>query len=294
MTVQEINERILALGELPNVDVFNMGYSLLSKPIIGVHIGSYTGNQILIQGAIHAREYITALLLIEQVRYLADKQFEGGFYFIPLMNPDGVDLVLEGTKNIPCEKLRDFLLLVNDGNEDFSEWKANANAVDMNTNFDADWGQGTQNVFCVAPANFVGYYPNSEREVRELESFALKNRPQMTISYHSCGEVIYYGFTGQTDMELARDLKIASEIAEVTGYQVLRSLGSVAGFKDWSTRVLNVPAVTIEVGNFSMGSPITEEYLPEIFEQNKLVPETAMNALRFTQNLGKGLWKNTF
>lgn len=294
MTVQEINERILALSELPNVDVFNMGYSLLSKPIIGVHIGSYTGNQILLQGAIHAREYITTLLLIEQVKYLANKQFEGGFYFIPLMNPDGVDLVLEGTKNIQCEKLRDFLLLVNDGNEDFSEWKANANAVDMNTNFDADWGQGTQNVFCVAPANFVGYYPNSEREVRELENFALKNRPQMTISYHSRGEVIYYGFTGQTDEELARDLKIASEIAEVTGYQVLRSFGSVAGFKDWSTRVLNVPAVTIEVGNFSMGSPITEEYLSEIFEQNKLVPETAMNALRFTQNLGKGLWKNTF
>ena len=294
MTVQEINEKILALGELPNVDVFNMGYSLLSKPIIGVHIGSYTGNQILIQGAIHAREYITALLLIEQVKYLADKQFEGGFYFIPLMNPDGVDLVLEGTKNIHCEKLRDFLLLVNDGNEDFSEWKANANAVDMNTNFDADWGQGKQNVFCVAPANFVGYYPNSEREVRELENFALKNRPQMTISYHSRGEVIYYGFTGQSDDELARDLKIASEIAEVTGYQVLRSLGSVAGFKDWTTRVLNVPAVTIEVGNFDMGSPITEAYLSEIFERNKLVPETAMNALRFTQSLRKGLWKNTF
>ena len=294
MTIQEINQRILNLGSLPNVDVFNMGYSLLGRPIIGVHIGSYSGNQILIQGAIHAREYITALLLIEQVKYLATQNFQGGFYFIPMMNPDGVDLVLEGTKNIPCEKLRQFLLLVNDGSEDFSEWKPNANAVDMNTNFDADWGQGTQNVFCPAPANFVGYYPNSEREVRELEEFALKNRPQMTISYHSRGEVIYYGFTGQTDEELARDLRIASEIAEVTGYQVLRSYGSVAGFKDWTTRVLNVPAVTIEVGNFSMGSPITEEYLPEIFEQNKLVPQTAMNALRSTQNLGKGLWKNTF
>ena len=68
----------------------------------------------------------------------------------------------------------------------------------------------------------------------------------------------------------------------------------MSGFKDWTTRVWSVPAVTIELGNFSMGSPITEEYLPEIFEQNKLVPQTAMNALRSTQNLGKGLWKNTF
>ena len=70
--------------------------------------------------------------------------------------------------------LKDFILLVNDGSTDFSYWKANANAVDMNVNFDAGWGKGVQNVFCPAPANFVGYYPNSEREVRSIIDFSLK------------------------------------------------------------------------------------------------------------------------
>lgn len=293
MTIQEINEQILALDNLPNTDVFNVGYSLLGRPIIGVHIGSYDGTQILIQGAIHAREYITALLLIRQVEYLADKRFSGGFYFIPLMNPDGVDLVLQGTKNLPCHQLTDFLTMVNNGNKDFSLWKANANAVDLNVNFDADWGQGRQNVFCPSPANFVGYYPESEREVRALIDFAYRVKPSMTISYHSRGEVIYYGFEGQTDSELARDLKIASELAEVTGYVVERSYGSVGGFKDWTTRYLKVPAVTIEVGDATMQHPIGVEYLDVIYEKNKNVPLTAMQALEQVINQGKGnnLWK---
>lgn len=296
MTVEEINERILALGELNGVDVFRVGYSLLGRSIYGVHIGDYTGKQIILTGAIHAREYVTSLLLIEMVRYLYNKSFNGGFYFVPLMNPDGVDLVLSGTENLPCDKLKDFILLVNDGSTDFSYWKANANAVDMNVNFDAGWGKGVQNVFCPAPANFVGYYPNSEREVRSIIDFSLKNMPAMTIDYHTRGEVIYYGFDTQTEQERANNLKIASDIAEVTGYTVERSEGSVGGYQDWSIDTLKVPSVTIEVGNATMSYPITEEYLPVLFEQNKDVPLVALNSVNkiYSQKErveGSRIWK---
>jgi len=296
MTIEEINDRILALGALNGVDVFRVGYSLLGRSIYGVHIGNYTGKQIILTGAIHAREYVTSLLLIEMVRYLYDKEFDGGFYFVPLMNPDGVDLVLSGTSNIPCEKLRQFLTMVNNGSDDFSYWKANANAVDMNVNFDAGWGGGVQNVFCIAPENFVGYYPNSEREVRSIIDFSYKNMPAMTIDYHTRGEVIYYGFDSQTDEERATNLKIASDIAEVTGYMVERSEGSVGGYQDWSIDKLKVPSVTIEVGNASMSYPITEEYLPEIFEKNKDVPLVALNSINriFSQKTrvnGSRIWK---
>ncbi len=296
MKLVDIQQAILGLGALPGVDVFNVGYSLLGRPITGVHIGSYSGDQILIQGAIHAREYITSLLLVELVKFTVNNQFSGGFYFIPMMNPDGVALVLEGASTLPCEALKQFLTNVNGGNSDFSLWKANANAVDLNVNFNADWGQGRQNVFCVAPANFVGYYPESEREVRALTAFALKNKPAMTISYHTRGEVIYYGFTGQTDAERERDLAIANNIAEVTGYTVETAEGSVAGFKDWTTRVIKVPALTIEVGSANMAHPIGEQYLNEIFEKNKLVPLVAMQSLQTTNSNVRGtrLWRNSF
>lgn len=279
MTINEIYDQIYSLAGLPGVDFFTVGYSLLSQPVYGVHIGNYSGNQLLIEGSIHAREYITALLIVDLVKYLYDKPIDGGIYFIPMVNPDGVQLVLEGTKGLKCEKQAEFLTNVNDGNTDFSQWKADANAVDLNVNFDALWGGGSQNVFCPAPGNFVGYYPNSEREVNNLINFTLKNQPNATISYHTKGEVIYYGFEVLDQNQLARDLNIAEAIRDVTGYQIIKTENSTGGYSDWVSLNLGVPAYTIEVGESALPHPIGLDQLPKIFEQNKDVPLTVLNKL---------------
>lgn len=278
MTFDEINAQILSLSTLPNVDFFIVGYSLLGKPVYGAHIGNYEGNQLLIEGAIHGREYITAPLIVDLVKSLYNKSIDGGIYFIPMTNPDGVQLALEGVKNLTCEKLRQFLISVNDG-EDFSQWKADANAVDLNVNFNASWGGGSQNVFCPAPGNFVGYYPNSEREVNNLINFTLKNQPNATISYHTKGEVIYYGFEALSQESMERDRAIAESIRNVTGYQIIKTENSTGGYSDWVSLNLNVPAYTIEVGNVSITHPIGEDQLPLIFEQNKDVPLTVLNEI---------------
>lgn len=296
MTFKELQSEILSLADIPGVDFFTMGHSTLGKPIYCAHIGSYDGRQIIVEGAIHAREYITTLLLVEQVKYLADKSFRGGMYFIPLVNPDGVQLVLEGTTNLPCNILAKYLSLINNNSEDFSRWKANINAVDLNVNFDADWGGGAQNVFCPAPANFVGYYPNSEREVRDMIAFTKKIKPVLTLSYHSKGEVIYYGFTGLTPEQLERDLKIAEAISEETGYAVIKTENSTGGYSDWVSRYLTVPAFTIEIGGEQYESPLPLDLLPEIFEKNKDVPLIAMRAYEniLTTNKVFSLFRNPF
>lgn len=279
MTINDIYNQIYSLAGLDGVDFFTVGYSLLSQPIYGVHIGNYDGNQILVEGAIHAREYITSSLIVELVKYYYKMPIDGGMYFIPMVNPDGVRLVLDGLEGIKCEKLREFLTSVNDGKNDFSQWKADANAVDLNVNFDALWGGGSQNVFCPAPGNFVGYYPNSEREVNTLINFTNKNQPNATISYHTKGEVIYYGFEMLNAEQLARDLKIAQTLSGVTGYQIVKTENSTGGYSDWVSEYLGVPAYTIEVGNASLPHPIGENQLPLIFEQNKDVPMTLLNQI---------------
>lgn len=296
MTVDEINAKILELASNSNVDVFRVGKSLFGRDILGVHIGSYAGNQIMLTGAIHAREYITSLLLIKMVQYLQNQEFDGGFYFVPLVNPDGVALVLEGVQSVPCEIFRRYLLSVNDNKEDFSLWKANGEAVDLNVNFNALWGEGTQNVKCPASENFIGFYPESEREVRDLIDFTQKNYPALTIDYHTKGEVIYYGFELQSQEAMAKNLKIANNIAEYTGYQVLRSVGSVGGFQDYSINSLKIPSITIEVGKEDWEHPVKEVYLQEIFERNKDVPLVALNSINAMQKAGrvngKRLWKS--
>lgn len=279
MTYQDFDNYITSLSGYPNLNFGVMGYSTFGQPMYYAHYGQYDNNQIIIEGSIHAREYLAGLLVVELAKSIADLNPEvtGGIYFIPNVNPDGVRLVLDGTKDL-CPKLQEVLTTINDGNTDFSQWKANGLGVDLNVNFDALWGGGSQNVFCVAPANFVGYYPNSEREVQNLINFTNTVQPKLTISYHTKGEVIYYGFEVLNEANLTRDYSIGTLLSEVTGYQLVRTIASTGGYSDWVSQHLQVPAYTIEIGNPNLPHPLGVENILTVLEQNRNVPLTALNA----------------
>ena len=243
MTFKELNDQIQALSALGNVDMCVIGHSVLGRPIHAFHVGKYCKNQIVITGAIHAREWITALLVVELVKVYSGKDLPGGVYFVPLCNPDGVEIALDGGEPL---------------------WKANACGVDLNVNFDADWGGGAQNVRVAGPENYIGPYPNSEPETKTLIDFTLKAKPQMTVAYHSKGELVYY----------ASDISkyMAEKVGEITGYTPEQTQNSTGGYSDWVSMRLCVPALTIEVGNDDYPHPIGVDKLAEIVEQNKDVP----------------------
>ena len=285
MTFEELNNQIINLSGLLNIDFFIVGYSTLNQPIYGVHLGSYEGKQILIEGGIHAREYPASLVVIKMIEYMSTQELQGGIYAIPLVNPDGARIVLDGLDFITCQKLKDYILHINDGSTDFSQWKANAMAVDLNVNFDALWGQGSQNVFCPAPGNFVGYYPESEREVRQLIDFSYRVRPDLTLSYHTKGDVIYYGFEILTPEELARDQELAKFISSINGYTPIKTENSVGGYSDWVSEYLKVPAFTIEIAPVTAPTPVPIEYVEPAFEVNKDVPSQLLIRLSQAQNI---------
>ena len=287
MTYQELVSKIVQLQD-EGLELFNAGKSVLGKNILATHVGSYDGTQILIQAGIHAREYITSLLLVEMARNLHNNDLiqEGGIYFVFLVNPDGAEIVLDGLDSIPCEITKNYLISANGGSTDFSQYKANVNLVDLNTNFDADWGNGSQNVFCPSTEDFVGFYLNSEREVLSLINFTLKTKPSLTISYHTKGNVIYYGFEGESEENIARDQTIGESLSEVTGYPLIFTENSTGGYKDWCINSLKIPAYTIEVGDNSIPHPLGIETLPEIYQRNKDVPIVALQkAIEFAQEI---------
>ena len=300
MTYQELIGKIVALQD-EGLELFNAGKSVLGKNILATHVGDYSGTQILIQAGIHAREYITSLLLVEMVRnlYLNNLVKNGGIYFVFLVNPDGAELVLDGINSVGCEITKNYLISANGGSMDFSQYKANINLVDLNTNFNANWGGGSQNVFCPATEDFVGFYPESEREVQSLINFTLQTRPLLTISYHTKGNVIYYGFEGMSSENLMRDQSIGESFSQLTGYPLIFTENSTGGYKDWCIQTLKIPAYTIEVGDESLPHPLGEEILPEIYAKNKDIPLLALEkaneyanqidfALHFVQNKVKG------
>ena len=278
MTYQEFTNQILQLQE-EGLELFNAGKSVLGKNLLATHVGEYSGPQVLIQGGIHAREYITSLLLVEMARNLhnTDSVKNGGIYFIFLTNPDGAEIVLNGLTNIPCEITKNYLLSANNNNKDFSLYKANINLVDLNTNFNANWGGGSLNSTCPNTENFIGFYPESEREVNSLIDFTLKTKPLITISYHTKGNVIFWGFENESKENLERDYKIGEKLSETTGYPLIFTENSTGGYKDWCINTLKIPSYTIEVGDENIPHPLSEENLPEIYQRNKEVPIIALN-----------------
>ena len=284
ITFSELMDRINSLSSIEAVDSFEVGESTMGQKIYGYHIGSYTGPQILIESGIHAREYPAILVVIGMAEYLAtiSSTLAGGVYIIPLVNPDGVRLVLEGVDWLRCENWREYILSLNGGSLDFSEWKASATAVDLNVNFPALWGEGSQNVFCPSPANFVGFYPASEREVRLLIDYTYSIQPDLTLSYHTKGDVIYYGFEVLSPEELDRDRAIAEIISSINGYVPIKTENSVGGYSDWVSSYIGVPAYTIEVGAASLPTPIPLSAVPSAIESNKTVPSVLLNTLSNT------------
>ena len=202
--------------------------------------------RIIVQCAIHAREYVTTYLCYKMIEHFCLTGKKGAIYFVPAVNLDGIVRVFNGDKQL----------------------KANARRVDLNVNFDAKWGKGQKNLFYPNNENYVGEYPFSESETRALRDFTIKVKPDITISYHSKGEEIYYQFN-QKGHQLERDYKIANQLALTTGYSVKSTPGSVGGYKDWCIEKFGIPAFTIEVGSDLKSHPLKKEMASEIFEKNK-------------------------
>ena len=285
MTYSELIAEVTSLDTYPNIERMAVGYSTLGQEIYGYHIGSYSGKQILIEAGIHAREYPSTLVVVGMAKYLADLgSIDGGIYLVPLVNPDGVRLVLDGVDWVECGTLREYILSVNGGSTDYSLWKADILAVDLNVNFPALWGGGALNERCPAPANFIGYYPASEREVRNLMDLTNNIRPDLTLSYHTKGEVIYYGFEVLTEEELARDEALANIISSINGYIPIRTENSTGGYSDWVSEVYRVPAFTIEVGSTTLPTPIPLDVVPDAIIRNQQVPIALLSELNKTMN----------
>lgn len=252
--------------ERAGAEKIEIGKTVLGYPIYAFAVGCGRP-KIIVQYAIHAREYITYYLACEQLMDTARLLPHGcgTVYFIPAVNIDGISLVLDGLGVIP----QSYHTLLNSicPSGDFGLFKANVRGVDLNVNFDARWGTGSQNVFTPDSANFVGFAPNSEPETQALTSFTRKICPDLTISYHSKGEVIYYDFHQPLSMR-KKHKKIAKIASKSTTYPIKLTGNSAGGYKDWCISTLHIPALTIEVGSENLAHPITLQNLPDIYQKN--------------------------
>lgn len=235
-----------------------IGQSAEGRFLFAFFVGEQYGEIGIFQYAMHAREWVTALLALEHIKRGID---HGGIWFIPLVNPDGALLSTNGIRSVKEHARREKLLRLN--GEDFSLWKANADCVDLNVNFPARWGKGAYNVRVPAPQGYIGTEPLCAPESRALAEFTKSMGVSYTVSFHTKGEEIYWRF-GQEGKRAERDFAYAKALSESTGYPLAEAPDSTGGYKDWCVESLHIPAFTVEAGSDLRKHPLGEEALPEI------------------------------
>ena len=256
-------------------------------------------NQMLILGAMHAREYITSQLVMRQlldcldVLYgsngeefngLAKKEILDGItiHFIPMSNPDGVTISQLGPEAIRNQSLRDSIL--NLGIDDYSQWKANAEGVDLNRNFDAGWTEYTGATY-PSSERYKGEYPGSAPEAAALIKLTNDYNFKRTISYHTCGSLIYWYYK-QNGQVLEKSRSFAQRISNETGYVMDGNYQAVdaAGYKDWAVYKKSIPSLTIEVGDengYGIINPVPMSRFGDIWQRNKNVVYAASYDLKY-------------
>ena len=235
-------------------------------------------------GAHHALEWITTPLLMKFVENflkafserrnirgynVSDIWERSSIYIVPMVNPDGVDLVLRGLQ--PDNPFYQDLLRWNNTGLPFSQvWQANIRGVDLNRNYPASWEQASPGAVSwsirTGSTRFGGFSPLSEPETIATTSFTRQHNFRLVIAYHTQGRVIYWQYLNQAPPEA---LEIANLFSRVTGYAVssVPYEAAYAGYKDWFIQEYGRPGYTFEVGLGRNPLPISQ--FNTIYENNE-------------------------
>lgn len=250
--------------ENPQINVTSIGRSLLGREIPLVTLGRGRANFVYV-GGVHAMEWHTCLILLQLARELAVWEREDRFRYgmdprfvlsgrrvciIPMLNPDGVELVCGGinTAGVMAERL-----LKMNVRGDFSHWQANARGVDLNHNYNAGFDEykalvADSEYAEPGPTRYHGEYPESEPETQALCSFIRTlGGARMLMALHTQGEEIYWDYNGYAPHP---QLQAARVLARYSGYTVARPDGvaSYSGMKDWHLLEFGPLAFTLECG----------------------------------------------
>ena len=256
-----------------------IGSSVAGKNIYAVKLGKGE-KEILLNAAHHAYEHMTSNLLMKMIdryaaAYLNNEKFADypvklildriSIWFVPMINPDGVELVQNGNCGIYNQQV---LTKINNYNNCFRAWKANIRGVDLNRQYPVLWESIINNPGKPAPAGYKGAAPLTEPEALALYNFTNSRNFETAISYHSSGRVIF------TRLGHGRyTAKLANRISKATGYQIidLTFNSSGGGFSDWFIITKKRPALTVEISPFVGPRPIPLKYWNEVWQRNKAV-----------------------
>lgn len=279
LTVEGLRARYPFLG----------GYTLTKTaqgravPLLTVGLGR---TRVLYNASHHANEWITTPLVLRFLEQYLEAVSENREIFgsaaqelyqrvtlslVPMVNPDGVDLVTGGIAPGSAEYAAAQAIAAAFPAIPFPDgWKANLRGVDLNLNYPAGWEdarqiKAAQGYDRPAPRDFVGLSPLDQNESLAMARLTQQLSPALTLSYHTQGEVIYWKYQNETPPDAEA---IGRQFAAVSGYTLedVPYASGFAGYKDWFVLQFGRPGYTIEAGRGENPLPLAQ--FDELFARN--------------------------
>lgn len=246
-----------------------IGRTLEGRPIYAIRIGDKSLDKkpsILLMANLHAREDFSSMLSMKMLDYILYSYYDNGYFghynvrdllskidiwLIPVANPDGLHITQNGIHF--SSNYNELIKMDNLGGDD-RWWKANANGVDLNRNFDDGNWTVKESTIQKSSEGYKGPYPNSEPETIAIQRFCNEQLPLMSISYHTSGEMMYWADSKTHLNYEGIDEEITERMADLTGYTVMpvskdpRIYSS--GFENWFRAKFNRLSICMELSPF--------------------------------------------
>ena len=278
------------LGEIavrhPAVELGSVGTTILDRSIPVVTIGrSRHSRSVLYLGGIHPTDRVTPAVLLRFISEYAEFLDTGKsaynvnlpylyehrtIHILPMLNPDGYEILRGGVAEEAHAVVRDRLLKQN-GGADFRKWRGNARGVDLWRNF-TDCPEQMSDDEPVCPQGTPGLSPESEPETASLCSY-LRIFDEITavLSLHTLGSSIRYF---SSDLYMPRSRTVGRLLSRMTGCpldplpaaqaisQARAGTGSGGSLTDWFLREQAKPAFECGcLGEGDVDPAVPDDYL---------------------------------
>lgn len=231
-----------------------IGTSVKGKDIMLLKLGKGSKKACVVAG-LHAKEDIAVVFTMRCIEEYAEAYCsatgkygsynlrkmlnEYTLYIVPLMNPDGLDIVNAGEMPLYTDKLSDSVR---------EKYKSNANGVNLNRNFPFRWDQIISSPTEPDEADYRGDSEGSEPETQAIVKLVENNDFEWLFSMHCKGNFIYwadqYNKINSFDQKLAYRLKDNCEFG-LKAPSPVKNLGG--GLENWFRYKTGKPGFCVEL-----------------------------------------------
>jgi hypothetical protein len=234
-------------NQYPNqAKLYTIGFSQVDNiPIYAMKISNNVNidedePELLFVGQVHAEEVLGTEIVLSNIKEILTHQTQTPYntwlsstelWFIPTMNPEGYNVVMDGLDVSYRKNKRD-----NNNNNIFDfdpRVGFDIDGVDPNRNFSFNWVHG-DSLYASTGPEIYDYYrgiaPFSENESKAIRDFAALHHIIYSINWHSSrtgnfSEKVYYSFNWY-DQRPSPDLDLAQQIGEGTAGQITKEQGT--------------------------------------------------------------------